>query len=210
MHLCNDGLGHNGCARVYTRRDEMSEDWNGRRWHLFNPAASGLLQIKSIFNKSPEQLTFWEVDVELSGCLSGNIHLIFPQLGGEKKTTFVLSGWAQNIMFGYDWGKAACLNALVPPPPPPLLVFSEHMCYILHCTYISHSRRLAHSLIWRWVGGIKILIEQLATEIHHFRAALSLWWLSIEQRPENKLCLVSEGEWTVAKQKWVGSLGLAS
>lgn len=201
------------CTHSKTKCQKMRKvNWNGRRWHLFNPAASGLLQIKSIFNKSPEQLTFWEVDVELSGCLAGNIHLIFPQLGGEKKPNF----WSFRMSSEYHvriWLRESSLPKRTCTCPPRLLhcLFSASTCYILHCTYISHSRRLAHSLIWRWVGGIKILIEQLATAIHHFRAeTLSLWRVSIEQRPENKLCLVSEGEWTVAKQKWVGSLGLAS
>lgn len=47
--------------------------------------------------------------------------------------------------------------------------------------------------------GIEILIEQLATEMHHFREALSLGLVLIEQRPENNPSSPSEGERTVAK-----------
>lgn len=213
---CKAGCGHNGCAAlgrcsVTKCQKTRKVNWNRSRWHLVNPA-SGLLQIKSIFNKSPEHLTFWEVDVELSACLSGNIHLILAQLR-EKNNNFCSfrMSWKYHVWFRFTvWGKAACLNALAPTPTPPLLVFNKHMCYILCCPCISHSRRLAHSLIWRRVGGIKILIEQPETEIHHCRAAQSLWWVSTEQRPENNLRLVSEGGWTVEKQKWVGSLGLAA
>lgn len=53
---------------AFAQRDKMSStentskvNWDGR--HLFNPATSGLLQIKSIFNTSPGQLAFGEVDV---------------------------------------------------------------------------------------------------------------------------------------------------
>lgn len=70
--LCVDGLGEDGwwfyCS-VYTLRDKMSPaektkvNWNGRTRHLFNFPTSGLLQIKSIFNKSQGQLAFGEVDV---------------------------------------------------------------------------------------------------------------------------------------------------
>lgn len=70
--LCVDGLGEDGwwfyCS-VYMLRDKMSPaektkvNWNGRTWHLFNFPTSGLLQIKSIFNKSQGQLAFGEVDV---------------------------------------------------------------------------------------------------------------------------------------------------
>lgn len=70
--LCVDGLGEDGwwfyCS-VYMLRDKMSPaektkvNWNGRTRHLFNFPTSGLLQIKSIFNKSQGQLAFGEVDV---------------------------------------------------------------------------------------------------------------------------------------------------
>lgn len=70
--LCVDGLGEDGwwfyCS-VNTLRDKMSPaektkvNWNGRTRHLFNFPTSGLLQIKSIFNKSQGQLAFGEVDV---------------------------------------------------------------------------------------------------------------------------------------------------
>lgn len=122
---------------VYTQRDKMSPtektrkvNWNGGTWHLFNPAVSGLLQIKSIFNKSSGQLGFGEVDAKLSGCLSGNIYLISTQL---KEKAFGLLVQARNIMLGDDlrpyFGESSLPNPPTPPPhAPPHCLFSASTC----------------------------------------------------------------------------------
>lgn len=127
---CKAGCGHNGCAALGRCRETKCQktrkvNWNRRRWHLVNPA-SGLLQIKSILNKSPEHLTFWEVDVELSACLSGNILLILAQLREKKKLLFFQDKLEIPCLV-----KIYCLRkSSLPPPQTPIACFQQ--AHVLH------------------------------------------------------------------------------
>lgn len=201
-HPCKDGLGQVHWSVVlllcvYTQRDKMSPtektrkvNWNGRTWHLFKP-------LKYLaFYKSNRYLIKargnWLLERWMFNCrvVYLGIFISFPHWG-KKLFEDKLGISCSEMIYVPIWGKAAPLLL------PPHCLFSVGTC-------VTYS--VPHILVIRedWphmkMGvGIKILIELLAPQIHHFRAALSLGWVLIEQRRKNKLCLLSEGEWTVAK-----------
>lgn len=72
------------------------------------------------------------------------------------------------------WGEAACLNPLLLLPPRCL--FSASTCVTLSVPHILVIGEdwLTASYCMKMGVGIKILIELLATEMHHSRAAQSL------------------------------------